>query len=56
MKGIGELKNIQIIILGLCIVCATVFSTVILSKGVIQVKKLTEEIIEVSGSAEKDSI
>ncbi|MDP8216614.1 MAG: SIMPL domain-containing protein [Candidatus Kaelpia imicola] len=53
---IGELKNIQIIILGLCIVCATVFSTVILSKGVIQVKKLTEEIIEVSGSAEKDII
>jgi len=56
MKGIGELKNIQIIILGLCIVCATVFSTVILSKGVIQVKKLTEEIIEVSGSAEKDIV
>jgi uncharacterized protein len=53
---IDELKNIQIIILGLCIVVATVFSTVILSKGVIQVKKLTEEIIEVSGSAEKDIV
>jgi len=53
---IGELKNIQIIILGLCIVCATVFSTVILSKGVIQVKKLTEEMIEVSGSAEKNIV
>ncbi len=53
---VGELKNIQIIILGLCIVVATVFSTVMLSKGVIQVKKLTEEIIEVSGSAEKDIV
>lgn len=56
MSSFKELKNIQIIILGLCIAVATIFSTVILSKGVIQVKRLTEEVIEVTGSAEKDIV
>ncbi len=53
MKGFGELKNIQIIILGLCIAAATIFSTVILSKGLMQIKKFTNEVISVTGSAEK---
>jgi len=56
MGSLSGLKNIQIIILGLCIAAATIFSTVILSKGVIQIKRLTEEVIEVTGSAEKDIV
>lgn len=53
MRGFGELKNIQIIILGLCIAVATIFSTVVLSKGLMQIKKFTNEVITVTGSAEK---
>ena len=56
MGSLSGLKNIQIIILGLCIAGATIFSTMILSKGVIQVKRLSEEVIEVTGSAEKDIV
>lgn len=56
MSRFKELKNIQIIILGLCIAGATILSTVVLSKGVIQIKKLTEEVIEVKGSAEEKII
>lgn len=54
MKGLGELKNVQIIFLGICIAVATILSTVILSKGVIQVKRLTDQVIEVTGSAEQN--
>ncbi len=53
MKGLGELKNIQIIILGLCIAGATIVSTVILSNGLLQIRKFTNEVISVTGSAEK---
>lgn len=53
MKGFGELKNVQIIILGLCIAGATIASTVILSKGIMQIKKFSNEVITVTGSAEK---
>ncbi len=53
MKGLGELKNIQIIILGLCIAAGTIVSTVILSKGLMQIKKFSGEVIKVTGSAEK---
>jgi len=56
MGSFKELKNMQIIILGLCIAGATIGSTMILSKGVIQVKRLTEEVIDVTGSAEKDIV
>lgn len=56
MEGVRFLKNTQIIILGLCIATATIVSTVILSKGVIQIKRLTEEVISVTGSAEKKII
>ncbi|HEC69359.1 MAG TPA: SIMPL domain-containing protein [Candidatus Omnitrophica bacterium] len=56
MRGLGELKNIQIIILGLCIAFATIVSTVILSKGLLKIKKFTGEVIKVTGSAEKKII
>jgi len=54
MGGFRELKNVQIIILGLCICAATITSTMILSKGVMQVMKLANETINVTGSAEKN--
>lgn len=53
MKGLGELKNIQIIILGVCIAGATITSTIILSKGFMRIKKFSNEVITVTGSAEK---
>lgn len=53
MEGIKILRNTQIIILGICIAFATVVSTVILSKGLMQIKKFSNEVIEVTGSAEK---
>lgn len=53
MGSFKELKNIQIIILGFCVAGATIISTVILSKGIMQVKKFTNERIDVTGSAEK---
>jgi len=53
MKGMGELKNIQIIILGLCIGLATIISTAILSRGLLQIRKFSNEVISVTGSAEK---
>jgi len=56
MGSLSGLKNVQIIILGLCIAGATIFSTFVLSKGVIQFKRLTEEVITVTGSAEKDIV
>ena len=56
MKGLGELKNIQIIILGLCISLATIASTVILSKGLLKITKFSGEVIKVTGSAEKKII
>lgn len=56
MEGFGELKNIQIIILGLCVGLATIISTVILSKGLLQIRKFSNEVISVTGSAEKKII
>ncbi|MBN3040407.1 MAG: SIMPL domain-containing protein [Candidatus Omnitrophica bacterium] len=56
MGSFQELKNIQIIILGLCISAATIFSTIILSKGFMQMKKFSNEIITVTGSAEKNIV
>ena len=53
MGGLKGLKNIQIIILGLCISGATIISTVLLSKGLMQIKKFSNEVITVTGSAEK---
>lgn len=50
------LKNSQIIILGLCIAIATIVSTMIFSQGLIRLKKFTNEVIEVTGSAEKNIV
>ncbi len=53
MEGLKVLKNTQIIILGVCIAAATIVSTVILSQGLLKIKKFSNEVIEVTGSAEK---
>jgi len=56
MDGIKVLRSTQIIILGICFVVATITSTVILSKGILQLKKFSEQVIKVTGSAEKNII
>ena len=53
MEGLKFLRSTQIIILGICFVIATIASTVILSKGLLQIKKFSSELITVTGSAEK---
>ena len=53
MEGLKVLRSTQIIILGVCFVVATIVSTVILSKGLLQIKKFSSEVIIVTGSAEK---
>jgi len=53
MEGLKFLRSTQIIILGICFVVATVVSTVILSKGLLQIKKFSSEVVSVTGSAEK---
>ena len=53
MGTFSGLKNIQIIILGLCIAGATIFSSLVISKGMMQIKKFSNEVINVTGSAEK---
>jgi len=49
----GSLKNVQIVVLGICIALGTIISTVILSEGLIKFKKASAEVINVTGSAEK---
>jgi hypothetical protein len=56
MEKEGILKNSQIIVLGLCIAAATVFSSFILSGAIIKIKKIGSEVISVTGSAEKNII
>jgi hypothetical protein len=56
MEGLKVLRSTQIIILGICFVAATVVSTVILSKGLLRIKKFSSEVITVTGSAEKKII
>jgi len=53
MEGIKFLRSTQIIILGICFVVATITSTVILSKGLLAIKKFSGQVITVTGSAEK---
>jgi hypothetical protein len=48
------LKNVQIIILGLCLAGATIVSSVIFSKGFLSVTKFMREEITVTGSAQKN--
>jgi hypothetical protein len=52
----GSLKNVQIVVLGICIALGTIISTVILSEGLIKFKKASAEVINVTGSAEKKII
>ncbi len=54
MENTNPFKNSQIIILGFSIAAATVLSTVILSKTLIQMKRFSQEIISVTGSAEQN--
>ena len=56
MDGIKVLRSTQIIILGICFVIATIVSTVILSKGLLRIKKFSSEVIRVTGSAEKNIV
>ena len=53
MEGLKVLRSTQIIILGICFVIATIASTAIITKGLMQIKKFSNEVIEVTGSAEK---
>ena len=50
------LKNTQIIILGVCIVIATIVSSIIFSKGFLKVMQFKQEMITVTGSAQKEII
>jgi len=54
MEGLKVLRSTQITILGICFVVATITSTVILSKGLLQMKKFSEQVVKVTGSAEKN--
>ncbi len=54
MEGGKFLRNSQIVILGVCIAVATIAASVILSQGFLKVMKFTKEIINVTGSAQKD--
>ena len=53
MEGLKVLKSTQIIILGVCFAVATIASTMILTKGILQFRKMSQEVISVTGSAEK---
>ncbi|HTL48821.1 MAG TPA: SIMPL domain-containing protein [Verrucomicrobiae bacterium] len=52
METKNTLNHSQIIILGLCLFAASVLSTVILSRTLVQIKKFSQEVITVTGSAE----
>ena len=52
-ENLHFLKNSQIIVLGLCIALATVASSLILSRALIQIKKFSTEVISVTGSGER---
>ncbi|MDD5166022.1 MAG: SIMPL domain-containing protein [Candidatus Omnitrophica bacterium] len=52
MEGLKFLRSTQIIILGICFVVATIVSTMIFSKGLLQLKKFSGEVVSVTGSAE----
>ncbi|MFA5271295.1 MAG: SIMPL domain-containing protein [Candidatus Omnitrophota bacterium] len=56
MEGLKFLRSTQIIILGICFVIATIVSTMLLSKGLLQIKKFSSEVVSVTGSAEKKII
>lgn len=53
MEGYKFLRSSQVIILGVCIAVATIASSVILSQGFLKILKFKEEVITVTGSAQK---
>ena len=53
MEPYKPLRDSQIVILGVCIVVATVAASVILSKGFLRVTQFSRQVISVTGSAEK---
>lgn len=53
MEGGGIFRNSQIVVLGVCIVVATIAGSVILSGGILKVTKFMREQISVTGSAQK---
>jgi len=53
MEGYKFLRSSQVIILGVCIAAATIASSVILSQGLFKILKFKEEVITVTGSAQK---
>ena len=54
MEGTKFLRNSQIIILGICIAAATIVSSVILSQGFLKIMKFAQQVINVTGSAQKN--
>jgi uncharacterized protein len=53
MDGFRFLRSTQAVILGVCIVVATVGASTVLSRGFIQFERMTREQITVTGSANK---
>lgn len=56
MDSLKVLRSSQVVILGVCIAGATIISALILTKGLMQIKKFSNEVISVTGSAEKKII
>ncbi len=54
MESGNVLKSSQIIVLGICIVIATILGSLILSSGALKLMKFTRETITVTGSAQKE--
>lgn len=52
----GSFKDSQIIILGICIAVATIAASLILSQGFLKVIKFNQQVISVTGSAQKTII
>lgn len=54
MENLKVLRNTQIIILGICIVVATIIASLVLSQGALKIMKFSKEVISVTGSAQKE--
>jgi hypothetical protein len=54
MEGVKILRSSQIIILGVCIAVATIASSVIFSKGFMKLMAFNKQVINVTGSAQKE--
>ncbi len=53
MENSNFLKNSQIVILGICIAVATIVASLIISRGLMNIKRFSSELIQVTGAAEK---